>query len=167
MIQKANAYEKKIIQTRTVRRRPNFTAIEAERRYFHGFLGELAFEALLKESGLKFDHYVKADGNGALSKFLLYKKDGEAKAIVCTASKPTHQMLFVPEEKFLREDCNLYVGCRLNLDSSAAEIWGWMEKVDLYDRGVTRTPSGVLAYAIPLYQLLPIELLIAQVCYQI
>lgn len=164
MIEKATAYESKIIRTRTVRRHSNFTGLETAHRYFFGFLGELAFVSKLDELGIKYDHFVRTDGMAADSKLILYTKEGPWKVIVRTASKETHQMLFVPQEKFMREECHAYIGIRLNLPDACAEIWGWIMKGDFFDLGTMRSPSGVMAYSIPLYQLKPIESLINKLC---
>ena len=155
----AKHYEDAINKTKTLSRTSNMTGLEEAGRFYFGFLGELIFEAALKRENKEYQHFVRTDGLPQTYKFRVIKDETnqEVRLNICTASKPSHKFLAVPEPKIHRAECDGYVGIKI-LENGYAQIFGYITPKELRDCGASAFPGkSVAAFRCELESLKPIE----------
>ena len=109
---------------------PNYTGLEAQERYFNGYLGELAFLNWLRENKIKSIYTPKIKGKSAAGDFILFGMvTGQKKTVdVKTASKAFHRNIMLPEAQMERHKKDYYIGVKIN--GNYAEIWGFCRAKD-------------------------------------
>lgn len=165
MIRIAEAYEAAIEKTRTIRRRSNYTSFEAKRRYFCGYLGELAFLKLLQDAGKEFVHHVDKTGKKVDRKFVLHDRETGApiSVNVATSSSQKHANVAYPKEKLLRSWFDYLVAVRLDYSASIAEVWGYVSKREISLDEPKDLGYGNFCYLYPLYKLEPVNNLLTRI----
>lgn len=164
MKKEAKKYEDAILKTLTLNRKANPTALNEDRRYYTGFMGELVFAEALRREGKDFGHNVNTEGLPETYKFKVIKHETEqaVRLNICTASKAAHKYLAVPETKFGLALCDGYIGIRI-MENDYAQICGYIARKDLYNLGASNFPGGSIpAYRCALENLKPIEKLFEQ-----
>ena len=125
MREKASNWAEKIFKTSTLKNRENYTGLEAQDRYYCGYLGELAFLEYLKREGKQTTYKVKTDGNSDSGDFITVGAiTGQPKSVdVKTACKEFHEKIMLPQSQLKKHRRDYYVGVKLVGDE--AEIWGY------------------------------------------
>lgn len=136
----------------------NYTGLNAERRFYIGVLGELAFLEVLAQAGKRAD-YIPVDDGIDSGDFILYCNTREQVIDVKTASKSYHQNLFMPEKQADKYQYDGYVGVRLL--ASVAEVWGYCTRDDFV---LSTIPSLTIpTLEVRLDALVPVEILLEDI----
>lgn len=159
-------YEEAIKKTVTLSRKTNFTGLEADRRYYYGFIGELAFKTALEKEKRFFEHHVRTDGMPEPYKFKIIKAENlqNIKTNVCTASKATHKYLAVPKEKLHHAHVDVYIGAKVLDGEQYVQLYGYITASELYKLGADTLPGQSMpCYRCALVELKPIEQLFERI----
>ena len=101
---------------------PNYTGIEKKDRFYYGFLGELAFEELLRVRHKKAIHKVILNGKSQDEDFLCSFLIGDKKVDIKTSPLSYARWMLFPKSQYA-EQGYIYVGVRLQ--EGFASIMGW------------------------------------------
>ncbi len=109
---------------------PNYTGLEAQERYYNGYLGELAFLSWLREKEIKAIYTPRIKGKSDAGDFILFGMiTGLRRTVdVKSASKAFHANIMLPEAQMERHKKDYYIGIKIN--GSFAEIWGFCRAKD-------------------------------------
>lgn len=138
---------------------PNYMGFSDPDRYYFGFLGELAFEQLLKDNGKKYDYIIKLDGNSQGEDFKLYFAHRPMTVEVKTRKNILASNLLISAKQFDHRTCDLYIG--IALSDTIAKIYGYCFKKDFQysEQGFAKK---LPTYYIPFANLHPIEYLLGK-----
>lgn len=112
-------------------KRGNYTNLNADSRWYYGFLGELVFLRYLQQHYIQH-RYEPAFTGRDITDFNVYSLTSEqwAGIDVKTASKPSHRYLMLPDAQLQSHPSGVYVGVRIN-NADQGEVLGWCLKTDL------------------------------------
>ncbi len=159
MIERAAAAEQQIMGH--LRKGGNYTKLEAERRFYYGYLGEYAFEKLLIEHGIKYEFSPRYDGKRDRTDFVVFVKQGTPVDVdVKTATGKRDRFLMIPTAQLQSHPNQAYVGVRLMAKS--AQIYGTCIPSAL--RPINKEVYGlkIPTHGVELTRLNPIEKVLAQ-----
>lgn len=123
--------------------RDNYTELEANDRYYIGYLGEFAFEEALRSRGKKAIHNIILNGASAGEDFTCFFKIGPKKIDVKTASMHYAKGMAFPKSQYnYLSDKYIYVGVKL--DNGYAHIMGWCLFSDM-----NKDPQAQRSFPIP------------------
>lgn len=122
----------------------NYTKLEAEERFYHGYVGELVMREYVKGLRKKITYTIRLDGKADENgEFRLFTKVGEKTLDVKAASQSFHSRIMMPADQAEVHTSNYYGGVKLN--GNIGEIWGvcsgigWLLKEDGFDKN--RVPT--------------------------
>lgn len=134
------------------------------RRIRVGKYGELAFSRFLEEKGRQplgaDDMFTVWEGTDNVDATDFRTVDGKTVDIK-TASESFHRLIIVPRDQFLNQPKDYYVGVRINLEGSWANIEGYATRADMMIEPVRDRREG-LGNERKLSDLRPIAGLLAQ-----
>lgn len=102
--------------------RPNYTGVEYPDQYYNGFLGEFAFEELLKVRGKNGIHHITLNGASQGEDFTCMFKIGEKKIDIKTTGYYYASGMNFPKAQYHNQGY-IYIGVKLKGDY--AGIMGW------------------------------------------
>ena len=131
MKQKARGWNDKVMQS-NIKYSPNYTGISVNDRFYYGYLGELVFLELLKQSGKKYEYTPRFDGIPDDCDFLIYIDGKPEKLDVKTASKNFYKNIMLPKSQWIKKYRDYYIGIRLEGD--AANVCGYCKHNDFEEK---------------------------------
>jgi hypothetical protein len=102
-----------VAKTRTLRQTTNYTGLTRPDRYVHGYLGDLAFESVLKDHGIRYQAHRRTDGQSDRADFTVWKRGRPFDVDVKTAAQAHYRRIMFPDAQWVRKQVDLYVGARL------------------------------------------------------
>lgn len=127
-------------------KRGNYTKLSAERRWYHGFLGELVFLKYLQHHYVRYRYEPDFTGRDDTDFYLWAEGYGKVGIDVKTASKPDHRYLMLPDAQLASHPSGVYVGVRIN-SPDQGEVLGYALRKHLRPITDVQLPvptSGVL-----------------------
>lgn len=154
MVAIAEAIERKV--KANFKRDRNYTGLKADRRYYFGALGELAFYKAITSRFIKMRYEPATDGKADKCDFNVWVKGSMVDLDIKTASQATHSYLMVPAAQIAKHPVTVYVAARV--DGNEVEFLGYaylrdLEATDITDKLGLKTKTC----GIPFDQLRPIE----------
>lgn len=143
------------VATTATMQKKNYTGLSEVDRYLYGYLGEMAVEAAMIDSGVVHTYHPTADGLPDRGDFVVRYGRSELSLDVKTASKEYHRRLMMPEKQFRRHHRDLYVAARVT--SETVEIHGFVTRKKAEMLPVGDFGRGVRTVFIDLLALRPIE----------
>lgn len=125
--------------------KPNYTGLEAQDRYYHGYLGEQVFLLVLRDNGKNGIYSVRTDGESDDCEFELETDMGVRTIDIKTASQSFHNNILVSPKQMEVHKVNFYVGVKLN--GEFGEVWGYCMANDF-----VLNESGVDYRHLPVWQ---------------
>lgn len=121
----AKEWEKKILD-RLPKNGSNYTGIEAEGRFYNGYLGEFALGQALRDHGVKAIYWPRTNGLSNREDFTLFIASGLPKSVdIKTASPKAYNKnkLLVNEKQHKKVPFEIYIGA--NHDNEYVYIYGY------------------------------------------
>lgn len=102
--------------------RDNYTGLEQKDRYYHGYLGEFAFEEVLKMRNKKAVHNIVLNGASQGEDFLCSFPIGDKKIDIKISAREYSDGMIFPVSQYQQQGY-IYVGVKLS--DKHAQIMGW------------------------------------------
>ena len=142
----AAAWQHQIIHGTALEQTPNYTGLAVPGRFEKGYLGELAFCALLVRERKRFRYRARPNGKSNPSEIDTSVRGRRCVVDVKTAGERHHKRLMFPNAQLHREGLsppNAYAGVRL-VDRDKAEIWGFLTRAE-----GSALPIGEFGHGVP------------------
>ena len=141
----------------------NYTKLYAERRYYHGTVGELAFEVLLAAQHIRHKAVRETKGRSVRVDYWVWREGRPYSLDVKTRSQPQHDLCMMPLAQFQAHQKELYVGERLHPDDHEIQIlrYATRREVAEWERR-TFGPHETITLCAPFESMHPIEDLLAR-----
>jgi hypothetical protein len=119
--------------------RPNYTGVEYPDRYYNGYLGEFAFEELLKVRGKNGIHNITLNGASQGEDFACIFPIGEKKIDIKTTAYPYSTGMNFPKVQY-HDQGYIYVGIKLRDDYAAIMGWCWYHEMNKHPEDARQFP---------------------------